>query len=138
MDLSEFDIDFLSQRLSDNPQSPLFARLADLYLLKNQSSEALKLCEAGVQSYPSYATGYVVLGKCYLALNENSKAKLAFTQALHLSPFNQVARRFLSELLHTVDGNLEAAEAPPLAAVQPQQESQAAPAVAAEENHSPQ
>ncbi len=103
MDLSEFDIDFLSQKLSDNPQSPLFARLADLYLSKNQSSEALKLCENGVQAYSSYATGYVVLGKCYLALNENSKARLAFTQALHLAPFNQVARKLLSEIPATTD-----------------------------------
>ena len=98
MDLSEFDIDFLSQKLSDNPQSPLFARLADMYLSKNQSSEALKLCEAGVQSSSSYTTGYVILGKCYLALNENSKARLAFSQALHLAPFNQVARKLLEEI----------------------------------------
>lgn len=110
MDLSEFDIDFLSQKLSDNPQSPLFARLADLYLIKKQSSEALKLCEAGVQTYPSYATGYVILGKCYLALNENSKARLAFTQALQLSPFNQLARKFLSEIPHTVDERPRAVE----------------------------
>ncbi len=101
MDLSEFDIDFLSQKLSDNPQSPLFARLADLYLSKNQSAEALKLCEAGVQVYSSYATGYVILGKCYAALNENSKARLAFAQALHFSPFNQVARKLLDELPST-------------------------------------
>ncbi len=98
MDLSEFDIDFLSQKLSDNPHSPLFARLADLYLSKDQSSEALKLCEAGVQTFSSYATGYVVLGRCYLALNENSKARLAFAQALHLAPFNQLARKFLDEI----------------------------------------
>jgi len=103
MDLSEFDIDFLSQKLSDNPQSPLFARLADIYLSKNQSSEALKLCEAGVQSYASYATGYVVLGKCYLALNENSKARLAFSQALHLAPFNQVARKLLEDIPFAVE-----------------------------------
>ena len=97
MDLSEFDIDFLSQKLSDNPHSPLFARLADLYLSKDQSAEALKLCEAGVQTYSSYATGYVVLGRCYLAMNENSKARLAFSQALHLAPFNQFARKLLDE-----------------------------------------
>ena len=103
MDLSEFDIDFLSQKLSDNPQSPLFARLADIYLSKNQSSEALKLCEAGVQAFPSYATGFVVLGKCYLALNENSKARLAFSQALHLAPFNQVARKLLEEIPFAVE-----------------------------------
>ncbi len=110
MDLSEFDIDFLSQRLSDNPQSPLFARLADLYLTQNQSAEALKLCEAGVQTYPSYATGYVILGKCYSALNENSKARLAFTQALHLAPFNQLARKLLEEIPLTVDEPIQTRE----------------------------
>ncbi len=109
MDLSEFDIDFLSQKLSDNPQSPLFARLADIYLSKNQSSEALKLCEAGVQAYSSYATGFVVLGKCYLALNENSKARLAFSQALHLAPFNQVARKLLDEIPFAVEDPANAA-----------------------------
>ena len=103
MDLSEFDIDFLSQKLSDNPHSPLFARLADLYLSKEQSAEALKLCEAGVQTYPSYATGYVVLGRCYLAMNENSKARLAFAQALHLAPFNQLAHKLLDEIPSTSD-----------------------------------
>jgi tetratricopeptide (TPR) repeat protein len=56
-----------------------------------------------VQAYSSYATGYIVLGKCYLALNENSKAKLAFTQAMHLSPFNQVARKLLSEIVSAAD-----------------------------------
>ncbi len=110
MDLSEFDIDFLSQRLSDNPQSPLFARLADLYLTQNQSAEALKLCETGVQTYSSYATGYVILGKCYSALNENSKARLAFTQALHLAPFNQLARKLLEEIPLTVDEPIQTPE----------------------------
>jgi tetratricopeptide (TPR) repeat protein len=110
MDLSEFDIDFLSQKLSDNPQSPLFARLADLYLSTNQSTEALKLCEAGVQTYSSYATGYVILGKCYSALNENSKARLAFAQALHLAPFNQLARKLLDEIPFTADEPIQTLE----------------------------
>jgi tetratricopeptide (TPR) repeat protein len=116
MDLSEFDIDFLSQKLSDNPQSPLFARLADLYLSKNQSSEALKLCEAGVQVFSSYATGYVVLGKCYLSLNENSKARLAFSQALHFAPFNQVARKLLDEIPLSADESLPVANEEPTTA----------------------
>ena len=129
MDLSEFDIDFLSQKLSDNPQSPLFARLADLYLSTNQSTEALKLCEAGVQTYPSYATGYVILGKCYSALNENSKARLAFAQALHLAPFNQLARKLLDEIPFTSDEPIQNPEiestdtTPPAAETAVQEES---------------
>jgi len=112
MDLSEFDIDFLSQKLSDNPQSPLFARLADLYLSKNQPAEALKLCEAGVQTYPSYSTGYVILGKCYTALNENSKARLAFAQALHFAPFNQLARKLLDETPFSAEEPVPVQETP--------------------------
>ena len=131
MDLSEFDIDFLSQRLSDNPQSPLFARLADLYLSKNQSSEALKLCETGVQAYSSYATGYVILGKCYLALKENSKAKLAFTQAIHLSPFNQIARKLLSEIVSATDESPEATGGESSAAPSPSTEAQPEQQIAA-------
>ncbi len=131
MDLSEFDIDFLYQRLSDNPQSPLFARLADLYLSKNQSSEALKLCETGVQAYSSYAAGYVVLGKCYLALNNNSKAKLAFTQAMHLSPFNQVARKLLSEIVSAADESPESAGGESSAASSPSNEAQPEQQIAA-------
>lgn len=129
MDLSEFDIDFLSQKLSDNPQSPLFARLADLYLSTNQSTEALKLCEAGVQTYSSYATGYVILGKCYSALNENSKARLAFAQALHLAPFNQLARKLLDEIPFTSDEPIQNPEiestdtTPPAAETAVQEES---------------
>lgn len=131
MDLSEFDIEFLSQRLSDNPQSPLFARLADLYLSKNKSSEALKLCETGMQAYSSYATGFVVLGKCYLALNENSKAKLAFTQAMNLSPFNQVARKLLSEIISAADESPESAGGESSAASSPSTEAQPEQQIAA-------
>jgi tetratricopeptide (TPR) repeat protein len=98
MDISELDIDFLSQKLSDDPQSPLFARLADLYLMKNQAEEALRLCEAGIEIYPAYASAFVVLGQCHLALKEKAKARTAFQRAMQLSPFNQVAKTFFAEI----------------------------------------
>ncbi len=98
MDISELDIDFLSQKLSDDPQSPLFARLADLYLMKNQAEEALRLCDAGVKIYPMYASAYIVLGRCRLALKEKAKARTAFQRAVQLSPFNQVAKTLLAEI----------------------------------------
>jgi tetratricopeptide (TPR) repeat protein len=107
MDLSEFDIDFLSQKLSDNSQSPLFARLADLYLSKNQEVEALKLCENGVRHFPAYASGQIILGKCYLSLNQNSKAAAAFRRALQINPFNQVAQRLLEQVPATGDEQIE-------------------------------
>ncbi len=128
MDLSEFDIDFLSQKLSDNPRSPLFARLADLYLSKHQSAEALKLCEAGVQTYGSYATGFVILGKCYSAMNQKSKARLAYAQALYLAPFNQVARKLLDEIPVSSKEPPQAAEIEPIPITPPVLETKSIPA----------
>ena len=128
MDLSEFDIDFLSQKLSDNPQSPLFARLADLYLSKNQEAEALKLCENGVGHFPAYASGQIILGKCYLSLNQNSKASAAFRRALQINPFNQVAQRLLEQVPATGDEQIETPDAEFIPAGQ-QQESPAAQSI---------
>lgn len=98
MDITEFDIEFLALKLSENPQSPLFARLADLYLEKGQTVEALHLCEEGVRLFPEYYAGHLVLGKIHHALQEYSKARVALQRALELSPFNQVVQSLLSSL----------------------------------------
>ena len=48
MDTTEFDIEFLTQKLSDNPQSPLFARLADLII---PNEEMMSLFETVILSW---------------------------------------------------------------------------------------
>ena len=108
MDLLEFDIDFLSQKLASNSSSPVFARLADLYLVKGQTEEALKLCEEGVAMHPAYASGFVLLGRCYLAQQNKEKAEKALTRALQLTPYSQVARKLLHEIAPPlpVDGHV--------------------------------
>ncbi len=98
MDISELDIDFLSQVISDNPRTPLFARLADVYLSHGRQSEAAQLCEAGIQYHPTYPTGYVVLGRCYLALNQPAKAAEALRMALTLNPFIRSAENLLASI----------------------------------------
>ena len=95
MELEEFDIEFLALKMAENPQSMLFARLADLYLRKGQNAEAMKLVEDGVKTFPDYYAGYLVLGKTHLAFGEYSRAQTAFQKALDLSPFNQVAAKLL-------------------------------------------
>ncbi|MEI7905889.1 MAG: tetratricopeptide repeat protein [Bacteroidota bacterium] len=95
MEFEEFDIEFLAQKLAENPQSPLFARLADLYVGKEQAAEAMKLLNEGLKSYPGYYAGYIVLGKAHLALKEYTRAQAAFEKALELSPFNQTAAQLL-------------------------------------------
>ncbi|MDD8017253.1 MAG: tetratricopeptide repeat protein, partial [Bacteroidota bacterium] len=98
MDITEFDIEFLSLKLSENPLSPLFARLADIYLEKNQTVEALKLCEEGTKIFPQYYAGYFILGKAHLALKEYSKARAAFNRVKELSPFNPAVSKMIASI----------------------------------------
>lgn len=98
MDMTEFDIEFLTQKISESPQSPLFARLADLFIAKDKTIEALQLCEEGVKTHPQYYAGYIVLGKIHLALKEYSKARTAFQQAHDLSPFNRTIETLIASV----------------------------------------
>ncbi len=103
METLEFDVEFLAQKLSENPQSPLFARLADLYLAKNQTVEALKLCEEGIKLFPQYYAGHLVLGKTHAALKEYSKANAAFQKAQELSPFNLAIKKLIESAASSPD-----------------------------------
>jgi tetratricopeptide (TPR) repeat protein len=103
MDMSEFDIEFLTGKIAENPQSPLFARLADLYIQKEQTVEAVKLCEEGIQFHPKYYAGYIVLGKAHLVLKEYSKALETFERALTLSPFNDVLAGLIASIPNQPD-----------------------------------
>jgi tetratricopeptide (TPR) repeat protein len=99
MDLSELDIENLAARLIEDPRSPLFARLADLYLSRDRVGEAVALCERGTALYPTYAGGHIVLGKCYQQLGAVGKARASYLIALGLSPYNTVLQRLLISLL---------------------------------------
>ncbi len=143
MEFAEFDIEFLAQKMSENPASPLFARLADLYVDKNQYAEAFTLLEEGIKNFPGYYAGYLVLGKAHLSVKEYSKAQAAFETALQLSPFNQTAISLRQsvpnkpdESIRTTDENYFApaaaaavtpvAEAEPVIAFSPEPETTAA------------
>ncbi len=64
----------LEQKLSQNPNSPLFARLAKECLSAGRVEEARQLCMSGLQLYPSYATAHLVLAQCYRAEQNTTKA----------------------------------------------------------------
>lgn len=112
MELEEFDIEFLALKMAENPQSMLFARLADLYPRKGQNAEAMKLVEDGVKTFPDYYAGYLVLGKTHLAFGEYSRAQTAFQKALDLSPLQSGRRETAAERseqtgrIHADDGRI--------------------------------
>jgi tetratricopeptide (TPR) repeat protein len=78
----------LESRLASNPKSPFFARLAAQYIKEGRTKEALDLCLEGVKVFPHYATGHLVLARCYEALGRNIEAMLEYRMVLKVVPDN--------------------------------------------------
>ena len=81
-----------------NPDAPLFARLADFYLNLGKIHKALTLCEQGCERFPDYTAGFTVLSKCYEAQGELEEARKAMARALRLDPENPGGFRRLSKI----------------------------------------
>ena len=88
----------LEKAFRRDPDSPLFARLADLYLKRGRIERALELCQKGCASFPEYATGFIVLSKCYEKRGALEDAREAMGQALRLDPENPGGYKRLAHL----------------------------------------
>ena len=65
-DLSS-EIRYLSERISEAPDSRLFAPLADAYRKSGLVDKAIELCEEGLGEFPDYASAHLNLGVARLA-----------------------------------------------------------------------
>lgn len=81
-----------------DPHFPHFARLADLYRKRGRIERALALCQKGCESFPDYATGFIVLSKCYEKQGDLKQAHEAMRQALRLDPQNPSGYKRLARL----------------------------------------
>ena len=88
----------LEKALRRDPDSPHFARLADLYLKRGRTERALELCQKGCANFPDYATGFIVLSKCYEKRGDLEEAREAMGQALRLDPENPSGYKRLAHL----------------------------------------
>lgn len=92
------EIGKLEKLYRQHPQSPLFARLADLYLRQGKVGRALEVCQEGCRRFPNYPTGHLILGKCYEVQGQLEEARTATDRALRLDPENPAGFRRLSRI----------------------------------------
>lgn len=90
---------YLEGKLKHNPDSILFARLAELYLSFDRIEDAVKLCEDGIRKHPSYVTGHYILSKCYLRQNKLENAKKELRRVLYYDPYYIAAHRDYGDLM---------------------------------------
>lgn len=98
----------LEKAYRQNPEAPLFARLADQYLSRGMVFRALDICEEGCERFPDYTTGFLILSRCYEARDDFEAARKAMGRALRLDPENPGGFKRLSKIYQNL-GNSELA-----------------------------
>jgi tetratricopeptide (TPR) repeat protein len=88
----------LEERLSKEPQSPLFARLASHYLQAGRAEDALRLCDEGLSHYPFYSTAHLIKGKALVELKMMAEAKREFQVVHELLPNNEAVARLQASI----------------------------------------
>ncbi|MEE4311806.1 MAG: hypothetical protein V2J62_08025 [candidate division KSB1 bacterium] len=102
MEATKEDIRYLEGKLKGNPNSILFARLADNYLSINRVDEAIELCEKGIINHPYYITGHYILSKCYLYQRKYDEAQKELKRVILFDPHYIAAHRDFAQLMRTI------------------------------------
>lgn len=82
-----------------NPQSKIFAPLAEAYRKMGLLTEALEIARSGVSLHPEFAGGHLTLGKILLEDKKWNEAGVHLQKAVELSPENILAQSLLADLL---------------------------------------
>ncbi len=93
---------YLEGKMKQNPDSILFARLADTYLSMNRIEDAIHMCEEGIKKHPQYVTGHFILSKCYLYKRQYDQAQKELKRVLYFDPHYIAAHRDYGELMRTM------------------------------------
>jgi len=104
-------IEKYQQLMRHNPQSQVFAPLADAYLQRGLDMQALELATLGTQRHPTFPAGFLVLGKIQLKLKKLKEAELSLQKAIELSPQNILAHQLLGDVYLEQRHPLEALKA---------------------------
>lgn len=101
-------IEDLEKRLTRDPDSKIFAQLAEEYRKAGRLDDAIAACRQGLQKHPNYPSARVALGRALLEKKAFEEAREEFEKVLEQVPDNILANKFLAETYHKL-GRLEEA-----------------------------
>lgn len=93
------EIEWLKAKVSENPASMFYSRLADRYLQIHNIEQAMECAEKSVLLHPHDATARYVLAKCCYTHNDFEKADKHLHEALLAEPNHLAALSLQCELL---------------------------------------
>lgn len=81
-----------------DPNSKIFAPLAEAYIQIGLLKEAEQLCRFGVKKHPDFASGHLTYGKVLIEQKKQDLALESLKKAVSLAPENILAQRMLAHL----------------------------------------
>lgn len=78
----------LQKELMQNPKSPLFTRLAELYISRDMHDEARKLVTQSLKFHPRSVSGLILQGRLLRQAGQAPQALSPLSQATRLAPDN--------------------------------------------------
>lgn len=88
----------LERKVGPQAKSPLFARLAMLYLEDGRAADALRVCDTGLANHPYYTTGHLAKAKALVVLNMPTEARRHFEFVLDFLPGNATVKELLASV----------------------------------------
>jgi tetratricopeptide (TPR) repeat protein len=104
------EIERLSERLGKDPDSLVFAPLADAYRRSGLIEEAIDVLRKGMEKHPNYASAFIVLGRCYQDQKMYELARSEFEKALEVDRDNLLASKLYAAVLVPLGRKDEAVE----------------------------
>ena len=101
-------IEDLERRLAKDPNSKIFAQLAEEYRKAGRLEDAINTCREGLQSHPNYFSARVALGRALLESNALEEASQEFEAVLAQVPDNILANKFLGRTYHELERHPDA------------------------------
>ena len=98
----------LKKKLEENPDSLVFAPLADAYRKHGELEEAFNICKKGLEKHPNYTSARVVLGRIYQEQEKIEQAVIEFKKVLEIDPENLIAHSLLGKI-YIVRGDYQSA-----------------------------
>jgi tetratricopeptide (TPR) repeat protein len=99
-------IDDLRKRIEKDPQSRLFAQLAEELRKDGDLAEAIQVAREGLKSHSSYPSARLTLGRALMDTGDTQAARKELEAAVQGAPDNILAGRLLAECLES-EGRLE-------------------------------
>ena len=86
------------EQYRSNPDSLVFARLADAHRKAGDPDRGLAILREGIRRHPDYPSAHIVRARCLVDLERPAEAEASLRRALELDGRNLVAMRGLASL----------------------------------------